>query len=128
MRVSGGYIIVPSSLQVALPERPKDLGIDGPVISASRMAVLRPDWRALTARSEVTSDFPTPPLPLTTAITFFTFLLLSFLEFCGAVLSLQSEPQRKNSYVNMLRSLDNPPVLIIINNVSVRGINSGFLV
>ena len=69
MRVSGGYIIVPSSLQVALPERPKDLGIDGPVISASRMAVLRPDWRALTARSEVTSDFPTPPLPLTTAIT-----------------------------------------------------------
>ena len=56
MRVSGGYIIVPSSLQVALPERPKDLGIDGPVISASRMAVLRPDWRALTARSEVTSD------------------------------------------------------------------------
>ena len=93
MRVSGGYIIVPSSLQVALPERPKDLGIDGPVISASRMAVLRPDWRALTARSEVTSDFPTPTLPLTTAITFFTFLLLSFLEFCGAVLSLQSEPQ-----------------------------------
>ena len=58
-----------------MPERPKDLGIDGPVISASRMAVLRPDWRALTARSEVTSDFPTPPLPLTTAITFFTFLL-----------------------------------------------------
>ena len=108
-----------------MPERPKDLGIDGPVISASRMAVLRPDWRALTARSEVTSDFPTPPLPLTTAITFFTFLLLSFLEFCGAVLSLQSEPQLEQLCE---RSLDNPPVLIIINNVSVRGINSGFLV
>lgn len=127
MRVSGGYIIVPSSLQVALPERPKDLGIDGPVISASRMAVLRPDWRALTARSEVTSDFPTPPLPLTTAITFFTFYYYHFLS--SVVLFFRCSQNRSlNSYVNMLRSLDNPPVLIIINNVSVRGINNGFLV
>ena len=52
---------------------PKALGIEGPVISASRIAVLKPFLWVDTAKSEVTRDLPTPPLPLTTPITFLIF-------------------------------------------------------
>ena len=48
----------------------KDFGIDGPVISASSIAVFKPLLAALTASIEVTSDLPTPPLPPVTVITF----------------------------------------------------------
>jgi hypothetical protein len=45
------------------------LGILGPVISASRMPTWYPSWRSAMASSPLTSDLPTPPLPLMTAIT-----------------------------------------------------------
>ena len=77
--VTSGYITVPASLHVALSLSPKDLGIDGPVISASSIAVFLPSLAALTASIEVTRDLPTPPFPLTTAIIFFTLSLLAFL-------------------------------------------------
>ena len=41
--------------------------MDGPVMSASRMAARRPRFWAATASMEVTVDLPTPPLPETTA-------------------------------------------------------------
>ena len=59
----------PSPSATARSARPKAVGMDGPVTSASRMAVLSPRWDAATASSSVTSDLPTPPLPLMTAMT-----------------------------------------------------------
>ena len=68
-------IISPSgvTLTPSVP-KPKDLGMDGPVISASRMAVCFPLAFIFTARREVTRDLPTPPFPLTMPITFPTEL------------------------------------------------------
>ena len=66
--------ISPPSPPVTGPLRPKALGMEGPVISASRMAVFISLRRMVTASMEVTMDFPTPPLPLTTPITFLTLL------------------------------------------------------
>ena len=60
---------------LAFPCSPKALGIDGPVISASKTAVFLPAFCMAAAKSEVTIDFPTPPLPLTIPITFFTVLI-----------------------------------------------------
>ena len=51
--------------------KPNAVGIEGPVMSASRIAVLNPSRFTLHARRLVTRDFPTPPLPLTMPITFF---------------------------------------------------------
>ena len=48
------------------------LGIDGPVISASRIATFFPFLLEEEASIAVTEDFPTPPFPLTIPITFFT--------------------------------------------------------
>ena len=45
-------------------------------MSASSMAVEAPFLDVSAARSEVTSDFPTPPFPLTIPITFFILLSL----------------------------------------------------
>jgi hypothetical protein len=50
------------------------VGMLGPVTSASKIATDFPSRRAFTASKEVTKDFPTPPFPETTAITFFTSL------------------------------------------------------
>ena len=44
---------------------PKAVGMEGPVISASSMATLWPRRRISAAIRLVTSDLPTPPLPLT---------------------------------------------------------------
>ena len=70
-----GSISLPSG-DVATPSLPipKAMGMDGPVMSASRTAVFLPLRFMLTASMEVTKDLPTPPLPLTTPITFFTEL------------------------------------------------------
>ena len=65
----------PISVALAFPCSPKALGIDGPVISASKTAVFLPAFCMAAAKSEVTIDFPTPPLPLTIPITFFTVLI-----------------------------------------------------
>ncbi|MPN47956.1 hypothetical protein SDC9_195560 [bioreactor metagenome] len=69
--------IIYVSFPVALFLRPKALGIEGPVISASSMAVRWPLLFIKTASIEVISDFPTPPFPLTIPITFL-MLLSSF--------------------------------------------------
>ena len=71
-----GYM--PASSAVARVRRPNALGMDGPVISASNTAVLSPCRFASTARSDVTSDFPTPPFPLITPTT-----RLMWLNSCG---------------------------------------------
>jgi hypothetical protein len=64
---------IPCSVPSALHFNPNALGIDGPVISASRIAVKKPRLFIETAKSDVISDLPTPPLPLTTPITFLIF-------------------------------------------------------
>ena len=50
------------------------LGMEGPVMSASSTPTECPCRRSATARSAETEDLPTPPLPLTTAITWRTQL------------------------------------------------------
>ena len=45
---------------------PNMRGMEGPVMSASRMPTVLPARRSSVARMPVTSDFPTPPLPDTT--------------------------------------------------------------
>lgn len=49
---------------------PNILGTDGPNMSASNNAVLRPFLARVTARLTATVDFPTPPLPDATTIMF----------------------------------------------------------
>ena len=70
--VRTGKIVV--SLAVAISVKPNAFGMEGPVRSASMMAVFSPFLLALTASKEVVRDLPTPPLPETTAITFLTLL------------------------------------------------------
>ena len=64
--------VISSSVPVALLLMPNACGIDGPVISASKIATLYPSLCVATASMDVTEDLPTPPLPDTTPITFFT--------------------------------------------------------
>lgn len=73
----------PISVALAFPCSPKALGIDGPVISASKTAVFLPAFCMAAAKSEVTIDFPTPPLPLTIPITF--FYSTHFMEWSGKI-------------------------------------------
>ena len=47
---------------------PNILGMLGPVISASRIPTSKPARRRATAVKPLTSDLPTPPLPLITAM------------------------------------------------------------
>ena len=73
-------VSIPSSLPVALSVTPNIWGMDGPVISASMIPTDIPFFCASEASKAVVSDFPTPPFPLTTPITFFIddFLCGSF--------------------------------------------------
>ena len=57
------------SSPVAFSFMPNALGMLGPVMSASIIALLKPLRFISTAKSEVIMDFPTPPFPLTTPIT-----------------------------------------------------------
>ena len=70
-----GSISFPSS-EMPMPSfaMPKAFGMEGPVISASMMPVRKPSRLVPQARREVTVDFPTPPFPDTTPISFFTLL------------------------------------------------------
>ena len=68
------------------PLTPKTFGIEGPVMSASSTPTRWPRRAMAVARSEVTRDLPTPPLPLMTAMTRLT-LLCSFggvRRLCGS--------------------------------------------
>ena len=67
LSVSAGKI--PSASAITCPVTPKVLGMEGPVTSASRMPTLNPRFCIWLASKLVTSDLPTPPLPLTTAMT-----------------------------------------------------------
>ena len=60
---------MPASVPVAFWWMPKAVGMEGPVMSASRTATLRPFLAMAAAREAVTVLLPTPPLPLTTAMT-----------------------------------------------------------
>ena len=89
----------PRSVMRAWPWSPKAFGIEGPVTSASRMATCLPARRRATAKREVTMDFPTPPLPLTTPITFLMLLSLwaGFLKEAGSCRSPQLAEQLPQS-------------------------------
>ena len=63
---------MPASEPVARWWMPKAVGMEGPVMSASSTATLRPFFAIAAAREAVTVLLPTPPLPLTTAMTRFT--------------------------------------------------------
>ena len=80
---------------------PNVLGMDGPVTSASRMPTLKPFFCIWLAKRLVTSDLPTPPLPLTTAMTFpmWDRPLAGARKSWGAVRSPQLSPQEEQSCV-----------------------------
>ena len=63
---------IPSSLPRACSWMPYIFGMDGPVISASRIPAVYPFSIIILAREAVTMDLPTPPLPLITPMTFLT--------------------------------------------------------
>ncbi|MPM80132.1 hypothetical protein SDC9_127178 [bioreactor metagenome] len=68
---AGGTI--PSGVPYGASEIPINLGTEGPVISASRIPTEKPFFAKATANKQDTELFPTPPLPLPTAITWPTF-------------------------------------------------------
>ena len=93
---------MPASSDMARSCTPNARGIDGPVMSESRMPTRYPRRLMETASKEVTRDLPTPPLPLATAMTLRTELIS-----CGAskksfrlfVLEGQFSPQLLQSWV-----------------------------
>ena len=100
---------IPSSFPCAFPWMPNVFGMLGPVMSASKIAVLYPLRFIRTDKYEVVSDLPTPPFPLTTPITFFTLLCL----FSGSImLFLESEEH----VVEQL--LHSPEQLIVLRSFS----------
>ena len=102
---------IPNSQPFAFCVKPKALGIEGPVMSASSRAVWCPFFCILTARREVIRDLPTPPLPLTIPITFLTELCAprsTLNEVCAASLSLQLSPHDEQSCVQFSLILFTP--------------------
>ena len=87
-----------SSPPRAGPSTPNICGTLGPVTSASRTAARCPRRCISQASRPVTRLLPTPPLPLTTAMTFLTLLpSCSFLRKLSAVRLEQSAPQEEQS-------------------------------
>ena len=82
---------MPLSFAWAAPFSPYIFGIDGPVISASRIPTLQPFFAIWFAREAVTKDLPTPPLPLTMPITCLTLedAFIAACMLCGFFLLLQ---------------------------------------
>ena len=78
----------PSSVAPSVPVKPKPFGMDGPVISASRIPQCAPLRCMAMASREVHILLPTPPLPLTTPMT---FLMLD--SGCGALSRDSGSPQ-----------------------------------
>src|SRR5699024_9018936 len=91
---------MPSSLPVAGPCTPNSFGIEGPVISASKMPAEWPIRRIATASMALVMLLPTPPLPETTPITFLIWLLACGGSCCGALRLGQSAPQLLQSWVH----------------------------
>ena len=71
-------------------------------MSASSTAVFLPSRAMAAAREQVTVDLPTPPLPLTTAMTLPTLesSLQGACRSMGAVRSPQLSPQEEQSWVH----------------------------
>ena len=111
---------MPASLPVAFSLMPNTFGMEGPVISASRMPTFFSSLCMETARREVTRLFPTPPLPDTTAITFFTSesAFGASMKLCGFCLLSQSTPQLLQSCVHSL-ILYVPPKIVFYNLIHV---------
>lgn len=80
---SHGKIFSPSPF--AFSWIPYIFGMDGPVISASMIPTENPCSLISLASDAVTIDFPTPPFPLTTAITWLMcdFLFSGLIRLCG---------------------------------------------
>jgi len=95
---------MPASVPVARWWTPKAMGMEGPVMSASSTATFRPRRAMATAREEVTVLLPTPPLPLTTAITF--LMLDRALAGTRRSRSLQLSPQVEQSWVQFSGMID----------------------
>ena len=93
---------MPSSLPAARVWMPKALGMEGPVISASRMPTFLPRPAMAQAREEVTRLLPTPPFPLTTAMTFLTWesSWAGAWKLWGLVRSEQLSPQEEQLWVH----------------------------
>ena len=93
---------MPNSLPTACSWMPKAVGTEGPVMSASSTAVFLPSRAMAAAREQVTVDLPTPPLPLTTAMTLPTLesSLQGACRSMGAVRSPQLSPQEEQSWVH----------------------------
>ena len=92
---------MPSSLPSALAWTPKAVGMEGPVMSASSTPTFFPSRRMATAREEVTRLLPTPPLPLTTAMTLpmWDRPLAGTWRSWGSVRSAQLSPQVEQLWV-----------------------------
>ena len=73
-------------------------------MSASSTPTFFPRAAMAAAREQVTVDLPTPPLPLTTAITFLTLesSLTGLHRSCGPCRSAQLAPQVEQSWVHSL--------------------------
>lgn len=84
--LQGKMWFLPSPVACSL--MPNILGMEGPVMSASNTAVLKPRLLVAEAIMEVTRDLPTPPLPLTMPMTFFTLL-----NSLSCSLGISREPQ-----------------------------------
>ena len=74
---------IPSASAVSGLVTPNVFGMDGPVMSASRMPTLLPRLFISLASRLVTRDLPTPPLPDTTPMTCLTLLRLFVSSFVG---------------------------------------------
>ncbi len=79
----------------ALSFNPKAFGIEGPVMSASKTAVLKPSLFIITESMEVTIDLPTPPFPLTTPITFLTLDISFNFALMSCMRSSQVSPHEE---------------------------------
>ena len=98
---------MPASEPVARWWIPKAVGIDGPVISASRTATFLPLFAMAAASEAVTVLLPTPPLPLTIAMTRLTLDM----ALAGTRRSReeQSAEQLEQSWVQFSAIIDTSP-------------------
>ena len=114
---TAGSRVCPSPL--ARSWMPKALGMEGPVMSASRIPARRPRRCMVTAIWLVTMDLPTPPLPDTMPNTLPTWLSgwACLSRDCGSSRSPQLSPQVEQSWVHSLIS----KLLLPYQNLSSHG-------
>ena len=96
--VSAGRIPSPSPLTG--PCMPNIFGTEGPVISASSIATFCSLRLIATASIAETIDFPTPPFPLTTPMTFFMLLFELHGSMRLSFFDAQDAPQVEQSCVH----------------------------